>query len=232
MTKEHTVYSNSSAAEQNLASCHLCSQLSIASESKCPRCGEPLHLRKPESITRTLALTITALLLYIPANLIPIMNTASFGNEDPSTIIGGVILLWQLESYPVALVILLASVFVPSGKMAALFYLCWSVNKGPPTEAQKRTVVYRITEMIGRWSMVDVFVVSILVALVQLGGLITILPGFGAVFFCGVVIITIFAAESFDSRLIWDQTNSENSESTNTIKSPSHKPSQDELSYE
>jgi len=232
MTSENTIYSQHSAAKLNLASCHLCSQLSPLSDSECPRCGEPLHLRKPESVTRTLALTITALILYIPANLIPIMNTASFGNEDPSTIIGGVILLWQLDSYPVALVILLASVFVPSGKMAALFYLCWSVKKGPPTEAQKRTVVYRMTEKIGRWSMVDVFVVSILVALVQLGGLITILPGLGAVFFCGVVIVTIIAAECFDSRLIWDQTNSESSKSTNTVENPSNKPSQDELSYE
>ena len=193
------------AASRNLASCHLCLKLADASLHHCPRCGEPLHLRKSNSLQRTLALLVTASLLYIPENMLPIMITDQFGNTTDSTILGGVVLLIDMGSIPIAAIIFIASVMVPLGKLITLFYLCWSVGKGRPKSPRQRTVMYRATELIGKWSMVDVFVVSILVALVHLTGLLVILPGAAAVAFAGVVMVTIVAAESFDPRIIWDQ---------------------------
>lgn len=193
------------AASRHLASCHLCLKLADASLHHCPRCGEALHLRKSNSLQRTLALLITAVILYIPANMLPIMITDQLGSATPSTILGGVVLLIDMGSIPIAAVIFIASVMVPLGKLIALFYLCWSVSRGRPVNPRQRTVMYRATELIGKWSMVDVFVVSILVALVHLTGLLVILPGSAAVAFAGVVMVTIVAAESFDPRIIWDQ---------------------------
>jgi paraquat-inducible protein A len=163
-----------------------------------------MHLRKNDSIQRTLALLITASLLYIPANLYPIMYTDQLGTTEASTILGGVVLLINLGSAPVALVIFIFSVLVPSGKLMAMFYLVWTVERHSPLNPRQRSVMYRITEFIGKWSMVDVFVVSILVALVHLSGILVIRPGIAALSFAGVVIVTMLAAESFDSRLIWD----------------------------
>ena len=193
------------AASRHLASCHLCLKLADASLHECPRCGEALHLRKSNSLQRTLALLITACVLYIPANILPIMITDQFGNATDSTILGGVVLLIDMGSVPIAAIIFIASVMVPLGKLLALFYVCWSVSAGRTRDPRQRTVLYRAAELIGKWSMVDVFVVSILVALVHLTGLLVILPGAAAVAFAGVVIVTIVAAESFDPRLIWDQ---------------------------
>ncbi|MCB1853475.1 MAG: paraquat-inducible protein A [Pseudomonadales bacterium] len=193
------------AASRHLASCHLCLKLADASAHRCPRCGEALHQRKSGSLQRTLALLVTAVVLYIPANVLPIMITDQLGSAEPSTILGGVVLLIDMGSVPIAAVIFIASVMVPLGKLLALFYLCWSVSRGRPSNPRQRTVMYRATELIGKWSMVDVFVVSILVALVHLTGLLVILPGSAAVAFAGVVIVTILAAESFDPRVIWDQ---------------------------
>ena len=193
------------AASRHLASCHLCLKLADASLHHCPRCGEALHLRKSNSLQRTLALLVTACVLYIPANVLPIMITDQFGSAEPSTILGGVVLLIDMGSMPIAAVIFIASVMVPLGKLIALFYLCWSVSRERHINTRQRTVMYRATELIGKWSMVDVFVVSILVALVHLTGLLVILPGAAAVAFAGVVIVTIIAAESFDPRIIWDQ---------------------------
>jgi len=163
-----------------------------------------MHLRKSDSIQRTLALLFTACLLYIPANLYPIMYTEQLGSTEASTILGGVVLLIDLGSVPVALVIFVFSVIVPSGKIMAIFYLVWTVERRSLLGPRQRSIMYRITEFIGKWSMVDVFVVSILVALVHLGGLLVIRPGVAALSFAGVVIVTMLAAESFDSRLIWD----------------------------
>ncbi len=193
------------AASRNLASCHLCLKLADASLHHCPRCEEPLHLRKSNSLQRTLALLVTACVLYIPANVLPIMVTDQFGNSTDSTILGGVVLLVDMGSVPIAAIIFIASVMVPLGKLIALFFVCWSVGEGRLKDPRQRTVMYRAAEIIGKWSMVDVFVVSILVALVHLTGLLVILPGAAAVAFAGVVIVTILAAESFDPRLIWDQ---------------------------
>jgi paraquat-inducible protein A len=192
------------AAAQGLATCHTCVKVAPASLHHCPRCGASIHLRMTDSLARTMALVLTACILYIPANILPIMTTDQLGSVEPSTILGGVILLWDLGSYPIAAVIFIASVMVPTGKMASIMYLCWTVSREQKTRAQQRTVMYRITEFVGRWSMVDVFVVAILVALIQLGGLLSIQPGAAALAFSGVVMITMLAAESFDPRLIWD----------------------------
>lgn len=191
-------------ASRGLANCHLCYKLAPDSVHHCPRCGSAMHLRKSDSIQRTLALLITACLLYIPANLYPIMYTDQLGSTEASTILGGVILLIDLGSVPVAAVIFIFSVMVPSGKFMVMFYLVWTVERHSSLNPRQRSVLYRVTEFIGKWSMVDVFVVSILVALVHLGGLLVIRPGIAALSFAGVVIVTMLAAESFDSRLIWD----------------------------
>ena len=198
-----------SAAAEGLAACHTCAKLAPAELHRCPRCGAAIHLRLTDSLDRTIALLITAAILYIPANLLPIMTTDQLGVSEDSTIMGGVVLLWKLGSYPVAAVIFIASVMVPLGKMIAIVMLWWSVQRGHVTRARERAVLYRVTEFVGRWSMVDVFVVAILVALIQLGGLLVIRPGAAALAFAGVVMITMVAAESFDPRLIWDHLDSE-----------------------
>lgn len=193
------------AASRDLASCHICYKLADANLHKCPRCKAALYLRKPDSIQRTLALLITSCLLYIPANLYPIMITDQLGTSEGSTILGGVIILIHHDAVPVALVIFLFSVLVPLGKLMTLFYLVWTVKRHSPVSARRRTVMYQITEFIGKWSMVDVFVVAILVALVHLGGVLSIRPGLAALCFAGLVVITMIAAERFDPRLIWDE---------------------------
>ncbi len=200
-----TAFPAGTAAAEGLACCHLCYKLAPVALHDCPRCGSALHLRRPESLQRTVALLVTASLLYIPANVLPIMITDQLGNEIESTIMGGVVLLIQMGSVPVAAVIFIASVLVPVGKLSALSWLCWSVSRRHRTSHRQRTVMYRMTELVGRWSMTDVFVVTILVALIHFGGLLRITAGVASIAFGGVVIVTMLAAESFDPRLIWDQ---------------------------
>ena len=202
--------SQKTAASMQLAACHLCFKLASIENHHCPRCGSALHLRKNASIERTLALLITASILYIPANMLPIMVTDQLGQSDPSTIIGGVILLIKLGSAPIAAVIFFASVIVPLSKLIALFYLCWTTIHGAPNSMKQKTVLFRIAAFVGKWSMIDVFVVAILVALVNLTGLMVIKPGAAALAFAGVVLITMFAAESFDPRLMWDRLENNN----------------------
>ncbi|WP_246840570.1 paraquat-inducible protein A [Lacimicrobium sp. SS2-24] len=152
---------------------------------------------------RTWAYLVAALILYIPANTLPIMHTRVLGQEQPSTILGGVVSLWQDGSYPVALVIFIASIAVPVGKLVVLSWLNYSIQKQVASGQQWRTRLYRITDFIGRWSMLDVFVVAILVSLIQLGNTMSVYPGPAALAFSAVVILTMLAANSFDSRLIW-----------------------------
>ncbi|MCP3870540.1 MAG: paraquat-inducible protein A [Gammaproteobacteria bacterium] len=170
----------------------------------CPRCGEKLHRRKPASLQRTWALVIAAVICYIPANLLPIMSVTSLGQVQSDTIISGVIFLLSHGMWPLALVVFVASVMVPLLKLLILIYLLVSVQLRSLAQPKERTRLYRITELAGRWSMVDIYVVTILVALVRLGNLATIEAESGAVFFAAVVVITMFAAMSFDPRLIWD----------------------------
>lgn len=203
-------YPAGTAAAQGLALCHMCGRLEKAERHHCTRCGQSLHLRHPDSVQRTLALLVTAMILYIPANVLPIMNTVQLGRGEPTTIIGGVLLLIQLNSWPVAAVIFVASVMVPIAKIMALFYLAWSAMRRTPPSAMQCTRIYRLTELVGKWSMVDVFVVGILVALIQLTGLLVILPGPAALAFAGVVVSTILAAHAFDTRVLWDRLEAEN----------------------
>ena len=202
------------ALSKNLAACHLCCKLAPAEQHHCPRCGAAMHLRMTDSLQRTIALLITASLLYIPANLYPIMYTDQLGSTEASTILGGVVLLIKLGSVPIAAIIFIASVMVPLGKLISMFYLVWTVENHSRLDPRQRTVMYQVTEFVGKWSMVDVFVVAILVALVHLGGLLVIRPGIAALSFAGVVIVTMIAAESFDSRLIWDEMENKNDNST------------------
>jgi paraquat-inducible protein A len=196
------------ARKSGLISCHschlLCRSAKQPADMQCPRCGASLHDRKPDSIARTWALVLAAIIFYIPANVLPITTVISLGKAQSDTIMSGVIYFIHSGMWPIALVIFLASVFVPLLKLLILMFLLISVQRKSSWRQQDRTRLYRITEIIGRWSMVDIFVVTILVALVHLGGLATIHAGPGAIFFGAVVVITIFAAMSFDPRLIWD----------------------------
>jgi paraquat-inducible protein A len=194
-----------SAAAQGLACCHVCFKVAPEALHRCPRCRAALHLRKPDSLQRTLALLVTASLLYIPANVLPIMTTDQLGRATDNTILGGVVVLMHHGDYPIAAVIFIASVLVPLSKLLALFWLCWSVSRRQPSSHHERTRLYRAAELIGKWSMTDVFVVAILVALIQLVGILLITPGVAALAFGGVVIVTMLAAHAFDPRLIWDQ---------------------------
>lgn len=201
---EETVYSKGSAAVKGLANCHACGLLNPIENQYCTRCHAKLHLRKPHSLQSTLALVITAIILYLPANLLPIMSTSTLGSTSAKTILGGVKVFVHSGDYPIALVIFIASVVIPVAKLFALSWLCYSVHRLNQSSPKQRTKLYKLTELIGRWSMVDVFVVAILVALVQLGNIMTITPGPAALAFSAVVIITMIAASSFDPRLIWD----------------------------
>lgn len=199
-----------SAISRSLLSCHDCHLLvrSPASHSHvelhCPRCGAPVHARKLDSVRRTWALVVAAAIVYIPANAFPIMKVTSLGKVQADTILSGAIYLLMHGMWPLALIVFIASIAVPLLKIVALVYLLVSVQRCSTRRAVDRTRIYRITELVGRWSMVDIYVVTILVALVQLGALATIEAGAGAVFFGAVVVLTMIAAESFDPRLIWD----------------------------
>lgn len=197
-------HSYGSARQQKLHSCHTCGLVHPLSQTHCTRCDSELHQRIPYSLQKTWAYLLTGILLYIPANLYPIMHTTLLGADEPSTILGGVVLLWQHGSYPIALVVFVASIVVPLAKMLALLWLVISVQMGQQHRIEERIWMYRMTEIVGRWSMIDVFVVAVLVALVQLGGLASIQPGIAATAFAGVVILTMLSALSFDPRLIWD----------------------------
>jgi len=203
---------SSSAIHQSLIGCPSCELLSKAPahcdhhiRMRCPRCGATLHPRKPNSLARTWALVIAAFIFYIPANTLPIMTVTSLGATQSDTIMSGVVYLLLHGMWPLALLIFFASVVVPLLKLAILIYLLISVQLRSCWRPRDRTRLYRITEAVGRWSMVDVYVVTILVALVHLGNLATIRAEAGAVFFGAVVVLTIFAALTFDPRLIWDR---------------------------
>jgi paraquat-inducible protein A len=191
----------------SLVGCHACDQvcrLVPGGHVQCPRCGAALHRRKPHSLARTWALVIAACILYVPANLLPVMTVTSFGQGEPDTILSGVKELIAAGMWPVALLVFFASITVPVLKIVTLIFLLVSVQRGSRWRPRDRTVLYRVIESVGRWSMVDIFMISILVALVNLGAIATILPGPGAIAFAAVVILTMIAAMSFDPRLIWD----------------------------
>ena len=192
-----------SAAEYSMARCHSCGRVEPVDAGHCSRCHASLHLRKADSLQRTVALTIGAVILYFPANLLPVLRVEStLSGTRQSTIISGAVQFWQDGDYPVALIIFIASVMIPVLKILGIVVLCLGTRFGYWPRAL--TQLHRITEYIGRWSMVDVFVVAILVGVVQLGSVITINAGEGAFAFTGVVVLTMLASHSFDPRLIWD----------------------------
>ena len=178
-------------------------------EQTCTRCGALVHARRPNSLTRTWALLITAAILYIPANLLPIMTINSMGQGAPSTIMAGVIDLVHYGMFPIATVVFVASILVPTFKLVGLALLLLSVQRHQPLSARQRIIMYRFIEFIGRWSMLDILVIAILVAVVNFGRLASIEANLGAVAFASVVILTMLAAVTFDPRLIWDNTESD-----------------------
>jgi paraquat-inducible protein A len=193
-----------------LARCHDCGlacripHVPPGSEAHCVRCDSVLHVRKQHSLSRTFALLIASFLMYIPANVLPVSTVVYMGAGAPDTILSGVIYLFQHGDAPVALLLFFASVVVPLMKLSVLTWLALSVRFRSHWKPRDRTVIYRLVEGIGRWSMLDIFVIALLVAMVQLQALATMHAGPGAVAFCAVVVLTMFAAESFDPRLMWD----------------------------
>jgi paraquat-inducible protein A len=202
------------AIDAGILICVECHELNLqkkdTDKQACSRCGALVHARRPDSLTRTWALLITAALLYIPANLLPIMTVNSLGNGTPSTIMSGVIQLIQHGMIPIAAVVFIASILVPTFKLVGLALLLYSVQRHQPLSARQRIWMYRFIEFIGRWSMLDIFVIAILVAVVNFGQLASVEADLGAIAFASVVILTMLAALTFDPRLIWDNTESDN----------------------
>lgn len=178
-------------------------------EQNCSRCGAQVHARRPNSLTQTWALLITAAIIYIPANVLPIMTVSSLGQGDPSTIMSGVIQLVQHGMISIAAVVFIASILVPTFKLVGIALLLFSVQRRQPLSARQRIWMYRFIEFIGRWSMLDIFVIAILVAVVNFGRIASVEANLGAVAFATVVILTMLAAVTFDPRLIWDNTESD-----------------------
>ena len=195
------------AIHEGLASCHVCGKVSTAAANRCPRCGCRLHVRKPASVQRTVAFLLAALALYIPANLLPVMTLSELGDVMASTILEGMVEFWQREAYPIAIVIFSASILIPFLKIVTLSWLCAAATGRVHPSPTVLGRMYWFTELLGRWSMIDIFVVGIVVSLMQLGNYMTITPGPGALAFAGVVVLTMLAAMSFDPRLLWDRLN-------------------------
>lgn len=195
------------AASRGLALCKSCHHLQACPPqhtTHCGRCGERVYLRKPHSIALSWFFLTLAVLLLLPANMLPIMNILLFNRGEPSTIIGGVALLIHHGMYPIAAVVFIASFVIPLGKVASIIVLLLSVQFRWSMDKRRRVMVYRIVEFLGRWSMLDIFVVAVMVGLVQLGQAAAVVPGMGAAAFGATVIFTMLASMSFDPRLIWD----------------------------
>jgi paraquat-inducible protein A len=193
------------AADHGLAACHTCGRVSPVAIQRCPRCSSKLHLRKPASIESTIALMAAACALYIPSHLLPVMSAVELGQVTESTIIEGMLTFWKSRAYPIAVVIFVASILIPFLKIAALSWLCAAASGRVHPSPAALGRVYWLTELMGRWSMIDIFVVGILVSVLQLGNFMTVRPGPGALAFAGVVVLTMLAAMRFDPRLLWDR---------------------------
>jgi len=196
------------AMRAGLQRCDACELLSRspggAEDGRCPRCGGELTFRKDASVQRTWAFVVAATICYLPANVLPVLTTVTAAGRESDTILQGVVLLWSPTGWPLSLIVLIASIMIPSAKLVALAYLLVSVQRGSVRNNAERVRLYRIVALIGRWSMVDVFVDTFTAALVQLPPLMSVEPAPGLVFFAAVVVLTMMAVESFDPRLIWD----------------------------
>jgi paraquat-inducible protein A len=196
------------ATEAGLLVCHACHLLNrpcgVAHDLRCARCGASLHVRKPHSIGLAWVYLIAAGLFYIPANVLPVMETGFLFGSQTDTIMSGVVYLWTSGSWPLAAIVFIASIIVPGSKLVALTFLLLSVQQRSTWRPLERARLYRVVELVGRWSMVDIYVVAILTAIVQFKALAVIKAGPGAIAFGAVVVLTMFSAKSFDPRLIWD----------------------------
>ena len=193
------------AVDHGLAACHTCGRVSPVALGHCPRCHTRLHLRKPDSIQRTVALMVAAAVLYIPSHMLPVMTVVEFGDVSHNTIIIGMKTFWDEGAYPMAIVIFTASILIPFLKIVSLSWLCAAATGRVRPSPAMLGKLYWFTELLGRWSMVDIFVLGIVVSLMQLGNYMKITPGPGALAFAGVVVLTMFAAMSFEPRLLWDR---------------------------
>jgi paraquat-inducible protein A len=192
------------AKEAGLVACHTCGRVHQAAVKTCLRCGATLSSRDATSLQRVWAWLIAGLIAYVPANLYPMLETTTLGRTTDNTLLGGAIELFLHGSYGVAAIVFFASIVIPIGKFMAISYLALSVSNRRGASAHLRHRVYEVVEFIGRWSMIDVFVVAILSSLIQLGSAASVQPGIAALSFALSVAFTMLAAMSFDSRLIWD----------------------------
>jgi paraquat-inducible protein A len=200
---------NDGRSGERAIGCHACGLVltegrGTQGHESCPRCHARLHHRKPDSMARTGALVLSAAILYIPANLFPVMTVVSFGKGEPDTILSGVKELIHADMWPLALLVFFASITVPVLKLLGLTFLMIAVKRKSRWRLKDRAFLFRIIESVGRWSMIDIFMISILIALVKLGSIATIEPGIGATSFAGVVIVTMIASMMFDPRVMWD----------------------------
>jgi paraquat-inducible protein A len=215
------------ARSLGLSVCHSCGLASRAPDDhdlvvECPRCDAPLHRRKPASLTRTWALLLSAMLLYIPANVLPVMHSKTLFMEEDDTILSGVVVLWHSGSWPLAILVFFASIMVPMLKVLGLSLLAWTAQRRSRWDPLQRARLYRVIEFVGRWSMLDIYVVTLLVSLVQLRSLATIQAGAGAVAFGSVVVLTMLASMSFDPRLIWDPFDQDDNRAGDASRSKDH----------
>ena len=199
-----------SVAAAGLVGCDACQLLCRPADASrpgfCPRCGEQLRFRRKHSAQIAWSLVIAAAICYLPANFLPVLTTHSLGVAEDDTIIGGVLMLYRSGSWPLALIVLVASVVIPIGKIISVAYLLIKLQQRGSTGVHEQAKLYRLIEFIGRWSMLDVFVDAYTVALVQLQPLMSVAPGPGVLFFAAVVVLTMLAVEYLDPRLIWDRT--------------------------
>ncbi len=194
------------AKSLGVVTCHACGKIWRMNEreNKCAHCHADLHIRKPNSYQRCWAYLIAAWLMYIPANLLPIMVTSTLFDEEKSTILSGIIYFWVSGEWSLAIIVFIASFLVPLLKMLSLMFLLITSQYDCTWGLRQRTHLYKVLEFIGRWSMLDVFVVALLVGLVQIPGYASIVPGAGIIAFSAVVVLTMLASMNFDPRLAWD----------------------------
>ena len=203
------ITADTTAAAAGLRACACCGLVLALppgdGTARCPRCRLTLHAHKPQSLQRTTAYLLTAVVLYVPANLLPVMSTSSVQGDDSHTLVGGILELWAEGSWELALIVFIASIAVPLLKIAALMLLTWTAHRRSAWRQRERAGLYRLIETVGHWSMLDVFVVVLLVGMVRFGVLASVEPEAGLLAFGAVVVATMLASASFDPRLIWPQ---------------------------
>lgn len=195
------------AQRTGLALCRGClaiCEIGNRASTRCLRCGGVVHLRIPRSLEKTWAYLVAAAILYVPANALPVMHSSSLLGQQDDTILSGVVYLFRSGSWPLGLLVFVASIMVPLLKILALGVLVWMSARRSHAHPVARTRLYRVVDFIGRWSLLDIYAVTMLVALVRMGAVASVQPRPGALAFAGVVVLTLLAAQSFDPRAIWD----------------------------